>query len=39
MIDLITIQNWVLFDPTVYLLMGTVVLGLMKCLKYLMIRK
>lgn len=38
-IDLMTLESWVLFEPTQYLFMGTILLGVMKILIKLVLRR
>ena len=36
--DLMSLESWLLFDPIIYLLMGTIVLGVFKIIKRLIVR-
>lgn len=37
-LDLLTLESWILYEPTQYLFMGTIFLGVMKLLIKLIMR-
>lgn len=37
-IDLWSLESWILWDPVVYLLMATIVYGVFRLVKYIIIR-